>query len=224
MNKAYISQNKNEWMYRILIPLIHFLFFLLFTPKINNKEIIPAKGRAILSANHKHALDPITIMVSTYRPIHYLAKKEHFEGPFGWLFYLMSCIYVDRDAHDGYAMQEAISFLEDEKVVGVFPEGTRNRTNDLVFLDFKYGAVAMAKHTGSVIIPAAITGDYKLFSRNLMISFGEPITVPEDMSLDDANKVLRDKITELWNTNLTLTNRTRDEELASRKTKTNHNK
>lgn len=213
------QQYKGEWVYRLLLPLIYLLFFPLFTPKINNREYIPQKGRVIIAANHKHAFDPIIIMVSTLRPIHFLAKKEHFMGYFGWLFKKMSCICVDREKHNGYAMKEAISFLNDEKVIGVFPEGTRNRTNDLVFQDFKYGTVAMARHTGAPIIPAVITGDYRLFSKNLMISFGKPVTVPSDMPLEEANHDLQEKMKDMWYANLDMTGRTEEQELKSRKTK-----
>ena len=218
MSKAQ-KQFKNEWPYRILLPLIDFLFFLLFTPKILNRERIPQEGRVVIAANHKHAFDPIIMMASTSRPIHFLAKKEHFKGYFGWLFNMMSCIYVDRDKHDGSALRESISFLNDDKVIGIFPEGTRNRTNDLVFQEFKYGAVAMAKHTGAPIVPAAITGDYKLFSKNLMIAFGEPITVPEDMALEEANSELQKRMKELWYSNLEKTDRSEERELHSRKIK-----
>ena len=212
------KQNRNEWPYRILLPLIDFLFFLLFTPKIINRENIPQKGRVVIAANHKHAFDPIILMVSTTRPIHFLAKKEHFKGHFGWLFNMMSCIYVDREKHDGSALRESIMFLNDDKVIGIFPEGTRNRTNDLVFQEFKYGAVAMAKHTGAPIIPAAITGDYKLFSKNLMITFGEPIAVPKSMPLEEANTELQERMKKLWYSNLDRTGRSEEQELNSRKT------
>lgn len=218
MSKAQRQQYKGEWPYRLLLPAIYFLFYLLFTPKIKNRNYIPKRGRAVIAANHKHALDPIILMTSTFRPIHFMAKKEHFESLFGWLFEMMSCIYVDRDAHDGYAMKEAISFLENEKIVGIFPEGTRNRTHDLILQDFKFGAVAMARRTGSVIVPAAITGDYRLFSRNLLICYGEPFAVPEDMPLEEANGLLRNRIEELWHSNLEETGRTETAELNSRKT------
>ncbi len=211
-------QYKNEWIYRLLLPLIYFLFFLLFSPKIKNREKIPRKGSVIIAANHKHAFDPIIIMVSTLRPIHFLAKKEHFMGHFGWLFTIMSCICVDREKHDGFAMKEAISFLNEGKVIGIFPEGTRNRTNDLVLQDFKYGTVAMARHTGAPIIPAVITGDYRLFSKNLVISFGDPIIIPDEVPLEEANRGLQERMNAMWYANLDMTGRSEEQELRSRRT------
>ena len=219
LSRTQSQQYRGEWPYRVLLPFIYLLFYILFTPKIRNRGMIPQKGRIVIAANHKNALDPIALMVSTLRPIHFLAKKEHFEGLFGWLFRMMSCIYVDREAHDGFAMTQAISFLDSDKVVGVFPEGTRNRTHDTVFQDFKYGAVAMARKTGAIIVPAVITGDYKLFSRNLLITYGEPIEVPQDMPVEEANGLLRARMTEMWEDNLKKSGRTEEAELASRKQK-----
>ena len=49
-------------------------------------------------------------------------------------------------------------YLLDEKVIGIFPEGTRNRTNEEL-LKFRHGAVAIAKKTGTPILPFAIIVD-----------------------------------------------------------------
>ena len=54
----------------------------------------------------------------------------------------------------------------------------------------------MAKKTGAPIVPYAIAGDYKLFSKNLTVIFGEPFYVG-DTELYDANRELYDRILEL---------------------------
>lgn len=56
----------------------------------------------------------------------------------------MGCIPVDRKIHDENAKSEAIEVLKNNEVIGIFPEGTVNRTNDII-LPFKYGAVSFAK-------------------------------------------------------------------------------
>lgn len=80
-------------------------------------------------------------------------------------------------------------------VVGVFPEGTRNRTKEFL-LPFKYGAVSMAQKTDAYILPVGISGDYKFRSKNLIIKIGMPFKV-NDMPLDEANNKLRDEISKL---------------------------
>ena len=62
--------------------------------------------------------------------------------------------------------QKTISItLEEDKLIGIFPEGTFNRTNDIV-MPFKYGAVSMASKTNSTVVNFSITGKYKLFKKN----------------------------------------------------------
>ena len=209
----------SELVYRIVLPILRAIFFVLFHPKRVGRENIPSKEPVLFTCNHKHAFDPIMIMYSTWRPIHFLAKKEHFKSIFGWVFRLMGCIYVDREAHDGAAVEASVKCLEQGKSVGIFPEGTRNRTKDLILQEFKYGAVAIARQTGVPIVPAAITGDYRLIGGNLMIRFGEPILVSGDADLDKANELLRKRTEELWRENLAATGRSAQTELQSRKEK-----
>lgn len=70
-----------------------------------------------------------------------------------------------------------------------------------LLLEFKFGAVSMAQKTNSYIVPVAITGEYKFRSKNLVVNFGKPFKVT-DMNLEDANKLLRDKVIKLMKENL----------------------
>ena len=54
-------------------------------------------------------------------------------------------------------------------------------------LDFKIGAVKMAKDTNSPIVPFIITGNYKLFSKNLRIEFLKPIMINGDLNQENIN-------------------------------------
>ena len=76
----------------------------------------------------------------------------------------MGSIPVNRRIHDKNALKGAIKALEKDLCVGIFPEGTINRTNDII-MPFKIGAVKAASETNSVIVPFTITGQYKLFKK-----------------------------------------------------------
>lgn len=78
---------------------------------------------------------------------------------------------------------------------------TNEEYNDSKLLPFKFGAVSMASKTNSLIVPFAVNGDYKIGNDNLIISFDEPIIVNKDDNLEDANKLLRNKILTLINNN-----------------------
>lgn len=177
--------------FRISKGILSVFFKLFFHPKIIGRENIPETGGVILAGNHRHIFDPCMPIISTKRPVHYMAKKELFSGIFGWFFKLVGCISVDRGHDNTLAKNEAIKVLEEGKVLGIFPEGTRNKTNDIL-LPFKYGAVSMSKKTNAYIVPFAITGKYKLFNNDLTIKFGKAFIASSD--LDEANNLLSDRI------------------------------
>ena len=130
-----------------------------------------------------------------------MAKKEYFDSKkTKWFFTSVGCISVDRKNHDKKASEEAIKTLENKGAIGLFPEGTRNKTEKFL-LPFKFGAVSMAKKTDSYLVPFGITGDYKFRSKNLVIRYGKPFKVG-DMSLEEANALLYNIVKELMEENL----------------------
>ncbi len=168
------------------------LFKFWYRPKVYGKENIPKEGSILITANHKHVYDQCAIIISTKRVIHYMAKKEYFDGKHAWFFKMSGCISVDRSIHDENAKSQALEVLEDGGAIGLFPEGTRNKT-DAFLLPFKFGAVSMAKKTDSYLVPVGITGDYKFRSKNLRFYIGKPFKVG-DMTLEEANEKLAKEI------------------------------
>lgn len=207
---------KGEIPYLIFTPLMRLLFRIYYNPKIINKKNIPKKGPIIIVSNHKHIYDQCPTIMATHRPIHYLAKKEYFDGKHAWFFKLFCCIPVNREIKDTTATNKALEVLNNNGAIGLFPEGTRNKTYDIFLLPLKFGAVSMAKKTNATIIPSCVTGDYKFHSKNLMIRYGSTFKIPEDMNLQIANDKLAKEIEKLMKQNLKETNRTIEEELNSR--------
>ena len=117
---------------------------------------------------------------------------------------MVGCISVDRENHEEAkkAKEKAISILKKGGAIGIFPEGTRNKT-DAFLLPFKYGAVSMAKKTDATIVPFAVTGKYEK-GGNLMVRFGEPFKVT-NMTLEEANDKLFNVIKSLKEENLKAT-------------------
>ncbi len=92
------------------------------------------------------------------------------------------------------SFENAINLLKEEKSIGIFPEGTRNKTDQLL-LPLRKGTTLLAKKQMQKIIPFAITGKYRPFG-GLTIEFGEPIDVT-NMDTTEANTVLTEKIMDL---------------------------
>lgn len=177
-------------LYKILRPIITVLFKLLYRPKIIGKENIKDSGRIILAGNHTNNFDCLLLISSTKRNIHFLAKSELFKGIKKILFANMGLIPVNRKIKDHNVLNSAYNYLNNEKVIGIFPEGTFGKGK---ILPFKIGAVKMAYETKSEIIPFSITGTYKLFSKDLKIVFGSPIKVKSN-DLEKENEKLRNII------------------------------
>lgn len=182
-------------LYKIVRTLGYPIFLLLYRPEFEGRNNIPKSGSVILAGNHTNNLDAAIMLAGPKRVVHMLAKKELFKSKISNAFFRsMGCIPVDRKIHDENAKSEAIEVLKNNEVIGIFPEGTVNRTNDII-LPFKYGAVSFAKKTGAYIVPFTITGKYKLFRRSIKITYGKPYKVTDDLEIE--NKKLMNIITKM---------------------------
>ena len=181
--------NKMPILYKVGRFILGPIFRWYYNPTIIGKENIPKQGSILIVGNHKHLYDQCLSIISTKRFIKYMAKKEYFDSKkTRWFFKAVGCISVDRQVHDGKAKNEAIETLKNGGAIGLFPEGTRNKT-DAFLLPFKFGAVSMAQKTDSYLVPFGITGDYVFRSKNLVIKYGKPFKVT-DMTLKEANEKL----------------------------------
>lgn len=185
---------KDNFGYVVLRFLFSPLVKFIYRPKLVNTNYIPKNGPVILCGNHRNALDPLLVVLSTNRTIHFLAKQELFMGVKKAFFNLSGSIPVNRESKDKNAVNMALEYLKNGHAIGIFPEGTRNKTKKLL-LPFKFGAVSLSKKTGALIVPFAITGKFKLFSKDLAITFDKPFKVDGD--LEEANEKLMRKIENL---------------------------
>ncbi len=175
---------KDVILYRITRPLIKVFMKIFFCPTYIGTELIPTDVNFILAGNHTSYLDPLLLMSSTNKTIHFLAKDSLAKGIKGLLFRSMGIIPVNRKIHDKNALKTAEEELLNEKVIGIFPEGTINRTEE-VTIPFKIGAVKMAQDTDTLLVPFTITGKYKLFRKSVVIEFYSPYKVKEDLTIEN---------------------------------------
>lgn len=186
---------ENKKLYGTLKLICGCLLKVLYRPKVYGVENIPESGGVVFVSNHKHAFDPVVVMVHTSRMVHYLAKISLFKGLHGKMLESIGIIKVDRSKKNPLAVMEAEEVLNNGGAIGVFPEGTRNRTEEKL-LPFKKGSVRMAINTGSLIVPCAIRGEYKLFRSSLEIEYGKAIDV-SNMKVEDANEFVKNEVLNL---------------------------
>lgn len=187
-------------LYRVIRFILKPIYKLLFNPIVIGEENISKSGPVILAGNHKANLDAAQMVYGSNRIVHMLAKRELFSNFISnWFFRSMGAIPVNRQIHDSNAKSAALDILKEGKILGVFPEGTTNKTvgtpDEVELLPFKFGAVSFASKTGTSIVPFAISGKYKIFSGKVIIIYGTPYKVGDD--LEKENQKLTEKVRKL---------------------------
>lgn len=161
-------------MFYSLVKAIAFVVFnMVFRINVEGKKNIPGDGRLVLCSNHKSNWDPLIIAAMFPRKISWMGKKELFQNkflkvPLDWL----GVFPVDRQVADLSAVKTALRILKSEKVLGIFPEGTRVKEYNPE--NAKAGVALLAMKSQAPVLPVYIEGTYRLFSR-LDIVIGEPI-------------------------------------------------
>ena len=171
-------------LYKFIRPFFVLYFKLRYNPTLIGKENIPKRGPIILIGNHTNNLDFISMGITTKRSISFLAKNTLFKGPLKIILKLSGVIPVDRSIKDKTVLKNAKEVLENAGVVGIFPEGTFNKTSN-VLAPFKIGAIKLSSDTKVPIIPIAIVGEYK--KNKLKIIVGNKY-LPLSKNLDLENK------------------------------------
>ena len=170
--------------------------------QIEGCENVPESGPFILVTNHISRLDTPFLMLSTTRQdtIGMVGDSYRKIPFFSWLLNKMGVIWVNREAYDFAAFREAADYLKRGWILGVAPEGTRSRTGKLK--PGKPGAALLAKKTGVMMIPAAITGSEEMSDRllhfrkmDVRVRFGAPFRFEEPGPNED-NKAWLEKATE----------------------------
>lgn len=184
---------KDVILYRITRPLIKVFMKMFFRPTYIGIEFLPTDNNFILAGNHTSYLDPLLLISSTDKTIHFLAKDSLLRGIKGILFKNMGIIPVNRKIHDKNALKTAEEELLNKKVIGIFPEGTINKTEDIT-IPFKIGAVKMAQDTDTLLVPFTITGKYKIFRKSVVIEFYKPYKINDNLTSE--NTKLREFISD----------------------------
>jgi 1-acyl-sn-glycerol-3-phosphate acyltransferase len=168
----------------VLAPLAR----LVYRPRVEGLENVPAEGPVIIAANHRAVLDTAVIALVVRRQVRFLGKAEYFTGR-GLRGRLMAAfvdalgfIPVERgNAHAGLAALNAgQNVLNAGGVFAIYPEGTRSLDGRLY--RGHTGVAVLALTTGAPVVPVALSGTEKLMPRGgripryarVGIRFGRP--------------------------------------------------
>lgn len=186
-------------IFRFLLRVIYTVLFRLEAIGLDN---IPKDGPVILASNHISNFDPPTIGVKVPRKVYFMAKEELFKIPvLGFLIKSFGAFPVKRGGVSKDAIKSGITLLKSGKVMGIFPEGSRNNAGSA-----KKGTAMIAMRSEAAVVPVAIVGGYKLF-RKTKVVYGKPIHLTEIIDesssdvLEQAMEVVMTRIRELSSIN-----------------------
>lgn len=164
---------------RVATLLVRGIFMLFADLTVEGSQNMPMHGAVILAANHLTNFDVFPMQFSLKRPIFFMGKEELFRNPLmDWALRQLGGFPVYRGAQDTWAIAHAERVLQHGQVLGIFPEGTRNKGHGL--RTAKTGAARLAQKMNCPIVPMALHGTQYLIGRfprrgNVHIKIGEPI-------------------------------------------------
>jgi 1-acyl-sn-glycerol-3-phosphate acyltransferase len=172
---------------RIVLAILKPLSRIFFSWKVKGRENVSLNGPLIVVANHVHFIDPILLVFSFPRWINFMAKQELFRYPFLRIVIRWAQAFsvhrrgTIKDKRE--AVKQAKEILSRGLVLGMFPEGKRNRDGKL--LPGKPGSAVIASQAGVSLLPVGIAGTEKLkgvswlWKRpSIVINIGQPFELP----------------------------------------------
>jgi 1-acyl-sn-glycerol-3-phosphate acyltransferase len=150
---------------------------LLTRAHVYGRDRVPATGGAVYAINHLHWVDVPLVGAVSPRSVFFVAKTEAADYPLlGGFLRLHGAISIRRGASDRDAVREMRAAARDGNVVGLFVEGTRQRSGRPGIA--QPGAAMVALQEDVPIIPIAVYGTQFWTLTNFKpcsIAFGEPV-------------------------------------------------
>jgi 1-acyl-sn-glycerol-3-phosphate acyltransferase len=165
---------------------------------------MPLEGGLVVAANHFSWIDPPALGWASPRTLYFMAKVEAHRVPgLGQLMRSFGAFPVRRGESDRDAVRTMREIVRDGHALGMFAEGTRQRSG--VPGPVQAGAAMVAINESAPLIPAAIYGshEWRLGNFNpVSVAWGEPMTfegLPRGgRGYKEASLEVEKKIRELW--------------------------
>ncbi len=157
------------------------------------EENVPKDQAVLYVGNHRSYFDILLTYSRCPGLCGYVAKKEMLNYPLlrDWMKKLY-CLFLDReDVRAGLkTILTGIEYVKQGISICIFPEGTRNKQNEM--LPFKEGSFKIAEKSGCLIVPMALTNSAGIFEDHLpwikpakvILEYGEPID-PKALSREE---------------------------------------
>ncbi|QXE39494.1 1-acyl-sn-glycerol-3-phosphate acyltransferase [Streptomyces sp. GMY02] len=178
---------------------------LMFRTRVEGAENIPGSGPVILAGNHLTFIDSMILPLVCDRQVFFIGKDEYVTGKglkgraMAWFFTGVGMIPVDRDGGRGgvAALMTGRRVLEQGRIFGIYPEGTRSPDGRLY--RGRTGIARLTLMTGAPVVPFAMIGTDKLQPNGtgmprtgkVTVRFGKPMEFSRYEGMDRDRYVLR---------------------------------
>jgi len=173
---------------QLILYLVNSFFArVLWRTRVSGPLPIDDSQGAVIVCNHISGIDPLLIQLCTHRVVHWMVAREYFEMPgMSIVFRALGSIPVNRGGVDTAATKLAIRLVQQGGLVGLFPEGRVNQTDDLL-LPGRPGAALIALKAKVPVIPCYVSGaPYDgtalgsfFMKANARVVLGQPIDLSE---------------------------------------------
>ncbi len=181
-----------QWAFRVI------LFICGTKITVIGEENVPKDEPVLYIGNHRSYFDIIITYARCPGLTGYVAKNTMEKVPLlsAWMKRL-HCLFINREDVKE-ALKTILTGIDNIKngiSMCIFPEGTRNKTDDLM-LPFKEGSFKMAEKTGCAIVPMAITNSAEILENHfpkvkrthVILEYGKPI-YPNELDKDTRRKL-----------------------------------
>lgn len=176
--------------------------------RVDGRAHLPAHGPVILASNHLSFIDSVVIRFATPRRVTFLTKAEYFAGRglrgrvVRWFFTVAGSVPVARGQHRAAqaALDTALEVLADDRVFGIYPEGTRSLDGRLY--RGRTGVAWLALTSGAPVVPVALHGTERLQPvgkrlprpHRVTVRFGPPLHFTGDPASARARRIVTDEV------------------------------
>jgi 1-acyl-sn-glycerol-3-phosphate acyltransferase len=176
MNRHH-DQLDMEPLYGVCHYILRQFYETFFRGEAVGLENIPTEGGFMIASNHASHLDPPIVGSLFSRQVCFFARKTLWKPGFAsWWLNSVGTIPVDRDGGtDVTAIKRVLGALKKEKVIILFPEGTRSPDGKLQAA--KPGVGLLACRTGVPVVPARVFGSFQAFGKDGTLRLGTPVSV-----------------------------------------------
>lgn len=171
--KKRVSLSIVSWAFNVVI------FLSGIKRTVIGEENVPKDTAVLYVGNHRSIFDVVLCYPRVPNPTGFISKKEILKVPLLniWMIY-MDCLFLDRsDMRKGLEMVlSAIDKVKNGISIFIYPEGTRNKTDEPLG-EFHKGSFKIAQKSGCPIVPVVVNHSDEIFEQHFPFIKSTKVTI-----------------------------------------------